>query len=379
MENLKICSRCIQPNTRPGVFFDDKSVCGACLWEDEKKIIDWDKRKKELDTIVNNAKRSNAIYDCVIGVSGGKDSTIQAITARDKLGLKCLLVNYQPENITDLGRKNLENLKSLGFNLISIRPNPKIMTKLTKYDFFNHLNFVKASEFPLYASTYIIAEKFKIPLIIQGENPGLTMGTSLTGVGKDSDALKAYQLQTLSKGIQEYLNIDGISENDLYFFHYDVKKLLDLNVKGIWLQYYLKEWSSTGNYEFSKKYGFQGRQDVNPAEIGTYVSFNACDSDFVHVNQMLKFIKFGFGQCMDHVCYDLRDHLMDRKKAIELVLKYDGKCTDHYIDKFCNYIQISRNEFYATIEKFRGNIWYKKDGIWINKLHERLEKELDSL
>ena len=217
---MRICTKCIQPDTRPGVFFNEESVCGACLWEDEKKKIDWGERKKELEIVANDAKKSNAIYDCVIGVSGGKDSTKQAVTARDELGLNCLLVNYQPENITELGRKNLENLKSLGFDLISIRPNPKIMMKVTKHDFFNYLNFVKASEFPLYASTYIIAEKFKIPLIIQGENPGLTVGTSMTGVGTDSDALKAYQLQTLSGGIQEYLNVDGITEKDLYSVSY---------------------------------------------------------------------------------------------------------------------------------------------------------------
>ena len=145
---MRICKKCIQPDTRPGVFFNKESICGACLWEDEKKKIDWDERKKELEIIVNDAKKSNAVYDCVIGVSGGKDSTKQAVTARDELGLNCLLVNYQPENITDLGRKNIENLKSLGFDLISIRPNPKIMMKVTRHDFFNHLNFVKASEFP---------------------------------------------------------------------------------------------------------------------------------------------------------------------------------------------------------------------------------------
>ena len=375
---MRICKKCIQPDTRPGVFFNKESICGACLWEDEKKKIDWDERKKELEIIVNDAKKSNAVYDCVIGVSGGKDSTKQAVTARDELGLNCLLVNYQPENITDLGRKNIENLKSLGFDLISIRPNPKIMMKVTRHDFFNHLNFVKASEFPLYASAYIIAEKFKIPLIIQGENPGLTVGTSLTGVGTDSDALKAYQLQTLSMGIQEYLSVDGITEKDLYFFHYDVQKLLDLNVKGIWLQYYLKEWSSTGNAKFSKKYGFQGRENVKPEEIGTYVSFNACDSDFVHVNQMLKFMKFGFGQCMDHVCYDLRDNLMDRKTAIDLVLKYDGKCAEHYIDKFCTYIEISKEEFWQTVDKFRGKMLLKKDGQYYNEFHEKLKQEYDN-
>ena len=375
MSNVKICAKCIQPNTRPGIYFSQESICGACLWEEEKNKINWNERMKELKGIVEIAKNKKADYDCVIGVSGGKDSTKQAITARDDLGLKCLLVNYQPENITDIGVENMENLKQNGFDVLSIRPNPKIMQKLVKYDFFNYLNPVKATEFSLYSSAYIIAEKFNIPLVIQGENPGLTAGTSLTGVGKDSDALKAYQLQTLSKGFNEYLEIDGISEKDLFLFHYDVKKLIAQNTKGIWLQYFLKEWAYRGNAEFSNKYGFKGRENFKPEDIGTYIGFGSLDSDLVHVNQMLKFIKFGFGFCMDHVCYDIRDGNLNRKEAIELVLKYDGKCADHYINDFCNYIKISQDLFWKTVEKFRGDMW-NKDNKLNNKVHNLLEKEL---
>ena len=376
MENLKICSKCIQPNTRPGILFSKQGVCGACLWEEEKKKIDWNKRINELNEIVEVAKKKNANYDCVIGVSGGKDSTKQAITARDNLGLKCLLVNYQPDNITEIGIKNIENLKQLGFDVLSIRPNPKVMQKLVKYDFFNHLNPVKATEFSLYSSAYIVAEKFNIPLVIQGENPGLTVGTSLTGVGKDSDALKAYQLQTLSEGWKEYLQVDKISEKDLFLFHYNIEKLISQNAKGIWLQYFLKDWSYRGNAEFSAKYGFKERKKFKPEDIGTYIGFGALDSDLVHVNQMLKFIKFGFGFCMDHVCYDVRDKNLDRKEAVELVLKYDGKCSKKYIEDFCDYAKISEKEFSDTIEKFRGNVWYEKDNKWVNKIHQQLEKEL---
>lgn len=373
--DLKICRKCIQPNTRPGIFFNEESICGACLWEEEKNKINWNERIKQLKNIVEVAKDKKADYDCVIGVSGGKDSTKQAITARDNLGLKCLLVNYEPDNITDIGIKNIENLKQSGFDVITIRPNPKIMQKLVKYDFFNYLNPVKATEFSLYSSAYIIAEKFNIPLVIQGENPGLTAGTSLTGVGKDSDALKAYQLQTLSKGFTEYLQIDGISEKDLFLFHYDVKKLIAQNTKGVWLQYFLKEWSYRGNAEFSIKYGFKERENFNPEDIGTYVGFGALDSDLVHVNQMLKFIKFGFGFCMDHVCYDIRDGNLNRKEAIELVLKYDGRCGDNYIKEFCMYIGISQNVFWNTVEKFRGNMWSNNDGLK-NNIQDLLQKEL---
>tara|TARA_Y100000996_G_scaffold411335_1_gene395297 strand:+ start:2640 stop:3779 length:1140 start_codon:yes stop_codon:yes gene_type:complete len=377
LKNLKICTKCIQPNTRPGIFFNEDSVCGACLWEKEKKKIDWSERIVELNKIAHNAKQENAMYDCVIGVSGGKDSTKQAITARDTLGLRCLLVNYQPEDITKIGMDNIENLKQLGFDVISIRPNPKIMKKLVKFDFFERLNPVKATEFSLYSSAYIIAEKFHIPLVIQGENPGLTVGTSLTGVGKDADALKAYKLQTLSNGWKEYLQVEGVSEKDLFLFHYDVSKLINQNAKGIWLQYFLQEWSYRGNAEFSSKFGFKGRDNFRPEDIGTYVSFGALDSDIVPVNQMLKFIKFGFGFCMDHVCYDLRDGLIDKKKAIELVLKYDGKCEERYIEEFCNYVEISRDEFDKTCEKFRGAMWIQENSEYRNQIHDLLKEIYD--
>jgi len=158
-------------------------------------------------------------------------------------------------------------------------------------------------------------------------------------------------------------------------FHYDVKKLIAQNTKGIWLQYFLKEWTYRGNAEFSSKYGFKGRENFKPEDIGTYIGFGSLDSDLVHVNQMLKFIKFGFGFCMDHVCYDIRDGNLNRKEAIELVLKYDGKCADHYINDFCNYIEISQDVFWKTVEKFRGDIWNKDNGL-NNKIHDLLEKEL---
>ena len=271
---MKICKNCIQPNTRPGIFFDENGVCGACLWYQEKNKINWSAREEELHKIAKWAKENTkSNYDCVIGVSGGKDSTKQAITARDKLGLHCLLVNFQPEGITEIGSKNIENLKNQGFDVISVRPNPKIMKLLIKHDFFKWLNPVKATEFALWSSTYIICDSFNIPLIIQGENPGLTLGASLTGVGTDSNCLNAEKLETLSTGWKDYLEIDGVEEKDLFLLHYDRKSLESKNVKGIWLNYFLKEWSNFESAKFSEKFGFESRPlNTDPNSIGTYVT-----------------------------------------------------------------------------------------------------------
>ena len=375
---MKICKNCIQPDTRPGIFFDKNQICGSCLWHQEKHKINWLERERELKEIAVWAKQSTkSNYDCVIGVSGGKDSTKQAITARDKLGLRCLLVNCQPAGITELGSKNIENLKNLGFDVISIRPNPKVMKLLIKHDFFKWLNPVKATEFALWSSTYIICDAFDIPLIIQGENPGLTLGARLAGVGTDSNCLNAEKLQTLSTGWEDYLEIEGIEPRDLFLFHYDKHSLESKNVKGIWLNYYLKDWSNFESATFAKKFGLQTRtMDTDPNSIGTYINegshpgtYFQLDTDLTQVNQLLKFLKFGFGQCMDHACYDILEGLLTREQAIELVKKYDGKCSPTYIEKFCNYIGISNEEFWKTTEKFRGLMWKKdKNGDWKNAI-----------
>ena len=375
---MRVCKQCIQPDTRPGIFFNENGICGACIWEDEKRKIDWDLREKELQEIANWAKATTTSnYDCAIGVSGGKDSTLQAITARDKLGLKPLLVNSEPAGITDIGKHNIENLKQLGFDVLVLRPNPKIMKKLIKRDFYKYLNPVKITEYSLYSSTYIIAEKFDIPLIIQGENPGLTLGTRLTGVGTDSNALKANELQTLSSGWKEYLEVEGVEERDLYLFHYDREKLEKKNTKGIWLQYFLKNWSQNYNAEFSKKYGFKMRpKDFDYSTIGTYVPYAQLDTDLTQVNQLLKCIKFGFGQCLDFACYDLREKRISRKEAIKLVKMYDGKCANEYIQKFCNFIGISIEEFWNVANQFRGPMWKKdNDNNWYNKYWDILENQ----
>jgi len=371
---MKICSRCIQPDTRPKIYFNEEGVCGACLWYEEKKKIDWKERESKLNEIAANAKKlSTGNYDCVVGVSGGKDSIKQAITARDRLGLRCLLVNGEPDNITEIGRHNIENIKNLGFDVLSLRPNPTIMEKLVKRDFYKYLNPVKITEYSLYASSYIVAEKFDIPLIIQGENAALTLGISLSGLGKGYDALDVNESPTLGFGWEEYLEQDGIVEKDLGLFHYDKNRLREKNVQAIYIQYFLEEWSYRGNAEFAQKHGMKIRENFDPNAFGTYMPFAQLDTNLHVVNQMLKWIKFGFGECVDHACYDFRDGKISRSEAIDLVKKYDGKCDPKFIDEFCQSIDITIEEFWKVVNKFRGPMW-EKDGPnnWKNKYIEML-------
>lgn len=202
---MKYCKKCLQPDTRPGILFNERGICYACLYEDEKrKNINWDSRFAKLQRIADDAKRESRkrgnVYDCVIGVSGGKDSTFQAVYCKEKLGLNPLLVNCAPDEITEIGRKNIDNLNHLGFDIISLRLNPIVAKALARKSFFEKGNIVAASEYCLWASAYIMADRFNIPLIIQGENAALTLGAALNQEQSD-DAFSVVKLNTLG-GVQ---------------------------------------------------------------------------------------------------------------------------------------------------------------------------------
>lgn len=373
-ENMKYCKKCLQPNTRPGIKFDENGVCYACKYEESKKIIDWDAREAELKAIAENAKkeryhRGNS-YDCVIGVSGGKDSTFQAVYAKEKLGLHPLLVNCSPDEITEIGRKNIDNLNHLGFDIISIHTDPDICKLLAKKSFLKRGNIVAASEFNLWASAYIIADKFNIPLIIQGENAALTLGT-VGDQDSSGDAFNVTMQNTLKAGIYDLIKDESDAVKDSMFF-YNMPDMDDMKKRGfraIWLQYYVKEWSQVYNADFSIARGLQGRSTENLHDIGRYRRYTALDSDLQIANQMIKYLKFGFGFATDEACYDIREGRLTREDAIWYVKEYDGKCGEQYIEMACKYMGISKERFWEVVDSYVNRDLFEKDesGKWIPK------------
>ena len=359
---MRYCKKCVQPDTRPGIHFTNDGICFACKYEEEKLSIDWGKRLTELRDIAEWAKRNNnGSYDCIIGVSGGKDSTFQAMYARDELGLNPLLVNAVPECITEAGKHNIDNLAKLGFDIFMIRPNPNIMKKLIKRDFYKYCNPQKVTEYTLWASAYQVAINNKIPLIIQGENAGLTLGV-IDGLGTDNDAANVFMSNTLAGGdaFKEYGNT--VDKKHLFQYQFPERKLLDKsNIKAIYLQYYVIDWGWRHNGEFAHKHGLMGREYNIPEETGRYSKFGNVDSDMNIYNQMLKYYKFGFGFVTDEASYDIRDGHITREQGIELVKKYDGKCTEKYIIGFCDYIEISIAEFWKVVDKFVNKDLFEKD------------------
>ncbi len=352
---MKYCKKCITADTIPGRKLNSGGICRSCSYSEEvTSDINWDERVAKLHRIAEWAKaNNNGGWDCAIGISGGKDSTFQALYAKDELKLNCLLVNCAPDGITEPGRKNLENLVSKGFDMVSWRNNPKIMKQLTKRSFYENGNPVKPSEYPLFAVTYQTALAYNIPLIIQGENPGLILGNTTAGDGDDDDAFDIVTGNTLQGGNADDWVGDGLSKEDLLLYQFPSKKLMvEKGIRAIYLQYYVKDWSSEHNIKFAVENGLSGREEIP----GRLSRFGSVDSDMQIINPMIKYLKFGTSNYSDGLSKLIRVGKMTREKASILASKWDGHCPDNYIEMFCEYIGI-------TVEEF----WREMDEKWVNK------------
>jgi len=362
---MRYCKKCVQPDTRPGIVFDDEGVCMACRVGHQE--VDWDAREAELRDIASWAREQGATWDCAIGVSGGKDSTFQALYARNRLGLRALLVNCTPDPITDVGVANRENLYHLGFDMIQIRPNPLVTRALVTRAFEDYGNLVKPTEYPLYAVTWQEALMRHVPLVIQGENPAETLGIG-GGLSTGGDASDIRHHSTIAGGAKAWVG-DGVTMKDMAFYEIPpVEEIERAGIRSVWLGHYAREWSRTHNTEFAVSHGLRGRPMHNPAHAGRLSEHGSVDSDFQIVNQMLKYYKFGFGFVTDEVCYSIREGAMTREEAIELVQKYDGRCDAVYIEQFCDYIGYTASRFWKVVDRWVSESLFEKQGYrWVPK------------
>lgn len=363
---MRYCVKCLQPDTRPGIRFNNQGYCPACIYQNSLSSVDWVERRRELEPIIRFGKEhKKSGYDCVIGVSGGKDSTRQALFVRNVLGMNPLLVSlsYPPQQVTQRGVNNISNLINHGFDCVSLSPAPELWCKLMRKGFFEYTNWAKSTELALYSSVPRIAISYQIPLIWWGENTALQLGdlNVLGNNGADGNNLR--KMNTLSGGDIGWLITNEIKKHDILSYIYPSE--LDMeraNIRIIFLGYFWKDWSLIDNGNYSALRGLDVRKN-KPWDIGDPVGITALDEDWVTLNQMIKYLKYGFGRVTDYVNEDIRLGRISRSKAINLVELYDGSCSTKYIESFCKYINISIDEFWIQVDSSVNTKLFSKKGV----------------
>jgi len=348
---MRYCRNCLQPDTRPNTRFSEDGVCPACTYYSRHKEVDWSERTQILMDIARQYRNPAAQYDCIIGVSGGKDSMRQALWVRDYLKLRPLLMclSYPPHQATQIGVDNLSNLIELGFDLIQCAPGPQTWRNLMAVAFDRFANWAKATELALFSAVPRLAIDYKIPLILWGENPGLQLGDlgTLGRTGYDGNNLR--NMNTLAGGERGWMAAAGYGAKDLISYEYpSVTEFEAHNIQIVYLGWFLGDWSLINNAVVSALSGLQIRHD-EPGNTGDLYGVTSLDEDWVTLNQMIKYYKFGFGRASDYVNEMIRMGTITREQGIDLVRRYDGACSDKYIADFCAFIGITPGAFWIKV------------------------------
>lgn len=362
------CTNCVIPTTRPNTIFKD-GVCQACINYKERLKVNWNVRYKELEELCNKYRRNDGRYDCIIPVSGGKDSHTQVYYFKEKLHMNPLLVCVaDPFTHTEAGTHNLKNLnRAFNCDLITYTMSLDLFKRVTKLDFEKLHDPFRLLESMIYTVPYKFAMDMDIPLVVFGENAAYLYGTSEVDsydatkyvVSGDSAAGKGYG-KTL---IEHWLN-NGISINELNCINLSSTKVVYPMV--IFLSYFIP-WDDDNNVALAKRYGFKDLHHEWHRE-GVIEEYAQVDSLGYMVHIWTKYPKFQFSRTSDIVSRWIRKGKITRDEAMKLVEENDYKLDQRAIDDFCAFMGYTQRQFWDVIEGYwNTDLFEKVDGIWRQK------------
>lgn len=365
MKLLKVCKKCVMPNTRPRLTYNADGICAACEWAELKKTkIDWSKRQDELrifcDTIHGKQR-----YDCIVPASGGKDSTYVADKMKNEYGLNVLTVTITPPLETEIIQRNMKNFLDYGYDNIKVTPNPKIAKEINKYGFVEQGRPLLSWTSCLNSVMFRMALDYKVPLIMFGEEGETEYGGSTelryTPYYDIDFAIRVY---TYGNDPKKYAaNYD---ERELSLWMYpSEEELRKADFKVAHWSYY-ENWDSYEHFTFARdQYGMESSGERN---TGTYTTFGQLDTPLYKLHTYMMYLKFGFGRCLQDACIDIRGGRITREEAVKLVRKYDGEYIGDDIEVFLDYYEMTKEEFDGVLDRHANKgLFEKENGLWTPK------------
>jgi len=372
---IRYCVRCVMPETKPDLRIDSEGVCNACRSYEGRSSVDWTARKRELARVLEQYRcRDGETWDCIVPVSGGKDSTYQVVRML-QLGLNPLCITATTCDLSEIGRRNLENLKNMGVDHVAFSPNPEVRRKLNRIG----LTQVGDISWPEHVGIFTIpvraAVQFSVPLIVWGENSQNEYGGP--AAASENNTLTRRWLEEfgglLGLRVTDLVGMEGIEQRHLIPYTYPTDAELErVGVTGIFLGYYLP-WDGYANALLAQAHGFS---TWHAAVEGSIVNYENLDNHQTGIHDYFKFLKFGFGRATDIACLHIRRGRITREDGIDLVRRHDGKFPWTYLGKSLEDILrplgVSVDEFVRICDRFtnkklfmtdaRGNLVKDREG-----------------
>lgn len=379
---MRYCTSCLLPDTKPGLEFDANGVCGACNNYANREEIDWKQRENELKIVLEKYKSNGENWDCIVPVSGGKDSTYQVIKLLE-YGMNPLCVTASTCDLSDIGRKNIENIQKLGVDHIEFTTNRIVRAKMNKIGLIE----VGDISWPEHASIFTIpvraAVQFNVPLIVWGENPQNEYGGPAASGDKnvlDSKWLGKFG-GLLGLSVEDMVSKHGIERKHLIPYQYPSdEELARVGVTGIFIGYYIP-WDGFRNALISQNYGFTSYSKIVE---GSVVNYENLDNHQTGIHDYFKFLKFGFGRATDIASIQIRRGVISRTEGLNMVKMHDGKfpwaCLGKTLEEILAKIDMTVEEFIEICDRYtnkdifqtdsKGNLIEDKKGNLMKKVYD---------
>jgi N-acetyl sugar amidotransferase len=337
------------PETQEGITFDDLGVCQACQSSEQKMHINWVEREQRLRAILEQARAAAGNnYDCIVPISGGKDSTFQLHVLVQVYGMKPLAVTFSHNWYSKTGWYNLQNaLERFHVDHIMFTPNRALVNRLARKSLHAIGDACWTCHSGIGAFPLQIAVRFKIPLLIWGESIAEASGRA----SYDNPVHKfdrEYFTKVSAKLRPEQMVCQELSERDLYPFAIpSVEECEEIGLYGIHLGDYLF-WDEERQTEFIRDvYGWK------ETEIeGAYKRYKSAECIMPGMHDFTCYLKRGYGRTTYQAGIDVRNGLLTREEAFTLVEQHDP-VRPEALDYFLKITGMSEAEFYTVMEKHR--------------------------
>jgi len=376
---LTYCKRCVMPHTKPDLKIDGEGVCSACRSFEQRLEVDWTARRATFLALVEKYRsRDGSRWDCVVPVSGGKDSTYQVLRMK-QLGLNPLCVTATTCDLSEIGRRNIQNIKNLGVDYVEFSPSPVIRRKMNRIG----LTQVGDISWPEHVGIFTIpvrsAVQYGVPLIVWGENSQDEYGGPAAAA--QNNVLNRRWLEEfgglLGLRVSDLIGLEGIERCHLLAYTYPSDEDLQrVGVTGLFLGYYLP-WDGYANALISQAHGFT---TFHKTVEGSVVNYENLDNHQTGIHDYFKFLKFGFGRATDIACLHVRRGRITRDDALEMVRQHDGRFPWTYLGKrledILEPLDMSVDEFVRVCDRFTNKRIFVTDarGQLVKDRHGNLKR-----
>jgi len=367
MTQASFCKRCLYSTGHPlGLVLDEEDICSGCRIHEEKDLLDWNARWTMLESIVRPYRSSTGgNYDCIVPVTGANDSYYIVHIVKERLKLNPLLVTHNKYFNTELGIRNLANLR-IRFNcdIVSQNVNPESVRKITRATLrrmgsvYWHC-LAGQSVFPVQTSV-----RYRIPLIIWGAHQGLEQ-VGMFSHEHEVQMTRRYRKDHDLMGM-EALDLptvfDTLTEEDVWQYRYpDDRSLEEVGVVGIYLGNYVR-WDPKAQHERM----ISTHQYRSCRFSRTFDCYDHADCfNYMNLHDQLKLYKHGYSKVTDHACREIRHGRLTRAEGLALVRHYEQRPAE-YVDLFCRWLGVTHSSLQFLMDLHRNpSYWHQQEpGHW---------------